>query len=234
MAFFAPTRYWLWGIAMTIELLMPIIGTRILAGTSAHPSHLQERFGLFTLIVLGESIVSVASTTANGSWALLPTLAAVFGFGIAACLWWLYFNFLETAVFIRGIGSVHTFNYGHLPIVMGLALVAVGTEHTIVETASHNILSAGARWTLLGGVALYMTAITFIAVAACRRRFSWQMVMAIMLVLGLAILGQNLSPLVLEGLLLALLVAKVSLQVSMTQPVKNEERVAIKFGDSNQ
>jgi low temperature requirement protein LtrA len=234
IAFPAPTRYWLWGIAMTIELLIPILGTRILAGTPAHPSHLQERFGLFTLIVLGESIVSVASTTANGSWAFLPTLAAVGGFGIAACLWWLYFNFLETAVIIRGIGSVHAFNYGHFPIVMGLALVAVGTEHTIVEAADHSVLSAGARWALLGGVALYMTAISFIAVTACRRRFSWQMVITIVLVLGLAILGQNLPPLVLEGLLFALLVAKVSLQVLTSQPTKNEEQVALEFGDSNQ
>ncbi len=213
---------------MTIELLIPILSSRTLAGTPAHPSHLQERFGLFTLIVLGESIVSVA-TTANGSWALLPIIVAVIGFGIAACLWWLYYNFLETAVLIRGIRSVHVFNYGHLPIVMGLSLVAVGTEHTIVEAANHGVLSAGARWALLGGVALYMTAITLIAVAACRRRFSWQIVIAITLVLGLAILGQNFSPLVLEGLLLALLLVKVSLQVLTAQPAKNEERVAIEF-----
>lgn len=161
LLFPAPTRYWLCGIAMTIELLIPILSSRTLAGTPAHPSHLQERFGLFTLIVLGESIVSVA-TTANGSWALLPIIVAVIGFGIAACLWWLYYNFLETAVIIRGIRSLNVFNYGHLPIVMGLSLVAVGTEHTIVEAANHGVLSAGARWVLLGGVALYMTAITAI------------------------------------------------------------------------
>ncbi len=120
--------------------------------------------------MLGESIVSVSSTTASGSWSILPTLAAVGGFGIAACLWWLYFNFLETAVVIRGIKSVHAFNYGHLPILMELVLVAVGTEQTIIETATHSVLSVGTRWTLLGSVALYMTAIYLIAIAACRRR----------------------------------------------------------------
>ena len=229
----APIKFWLWGIAMTIELLVPILGTRVLAKTPAHPSHLQERFGLFTLIVLGESIVSVA-TTANRSWVLLPTIAAIVGFGVAACLWWLYFNFLETAVVIRGIGSVHAFNYGHFPIVMGLSLVAVGTEQTILEAATHGVLSAGARWALLGGVALYMSAIAFITVAACRRRFSWQMVIAISLVLGLAIFGHTLSPIVLEGLLFTLLLAKVSLQVLTTQPVREAEQVAIEFGDSSQ
>ncbi|MCY7273298.1 MAG: low temperature requirement protein A [Phormidesmis sp. CAN_BIN44] len=170
LAFPAPTRYWLCRLAMTIELLIPILGSRTLAKTPAHPSHLQERFGLFTLIVLGESIVSVA-TTANGSWALSPIVVAVGGFGIAACLWWLYFSFLKTAVVIRGMGSVNAFNYGHLPIVMGRSLVAVGTEHTIVETATQSVLSAGARWALLGGVALCMVAISFIAVSAYRRDF---------------------------------------------------------------
>ncbi len=227
----APTRYAIWGLAMAIELSIPLLGTSVLAKTPAHPSHLPERFGLFTMIVLGEQIVSVASATANGDWDLLPTLAAVGGFGIAACLWWLYFSFLETAVSIRGIRSVHIFNYGHFPIVMGLALVAVGTEHTIIEAAEHSILSAGARWTLLGGVSLYLAAIAFISVTSCRRRFSWEMIAAIALTLGLAIFGQNLSPIALEGLLLALLIAKVSSQVLSAQSIQ-EERVGLEFGNS--
>jgi low temperature requirement protein LtrA len=232
IAFSAPTRYWMWGMAMAIELLIPILGTRILARTPNHPSHLQERFGLFTLIVLGESIVSVASATANGSWNLWATGAAIAGFGIAACLWWLYFNFLETAVAIRGIGSVHVFNYGHLPIVMGLALTAVGTKQAIAEAAKGTVLAGGARWALLGGVALSMSAIAMITVFGCRKRFSWQMVGTIALVLGLAILGQNLLAIALEGLLLLLLMAKVSRQVMTTQ-FNNEEKVSISFGDSD-
>lgn len=213
-----PTRYVLWAIAMTLELGIPIVGSRILAGTPTHPSHLVERFGLFTMIVLGESIVSITSAAANGTWTLFPTLAGIGGFGIASCLWWLYFNFLETAVVNQGIRSVHIFNYGHLPIVMGLALVAVGTEQTIAQAAESAVLSAGARWALLGGVALYITAIALISVGACRHRFSWQMVVAIALVIGLAIWGQTLSLLVLEGLLLALLIVKVSIQVLTRKP----------------
>ncbi|MGH2413822.1 MAG: hypothetical protein ACRDEA_09075, partial [Microcystaceae cyanobacterium] len=52
---------------------------------------------------------------------------------------------LERLSSVRGIGSVHAFNYGHFPLVMGLALVAVGTEHTIVEAADRSVLSASAR-----------------------------------------------------------------------------------------
>lgn len=207
---------------MTIELAVPILGSRLLVGTPVHPSHLPERFGLFTLIVLGEAIVSVSTATADTNWEVPSTLAAVGGFAIAACLWWLYFNFLETAEITKGIRSVHVFNYGHLPIVMGLTLVAVGTEHLILE-AGESALSAGTRWALCGGVALYMLAIAFIWVTACRHRVTWLLVGSVTVTIGLAVLGGSLPPLVLLSLLLALLVGKVSLEVTRSQETRGVE-----------
>jgi low temperature requirement protein LtrA len=179
---------------------------------------LPERFGLLTLIVIGEEIVSVATATTQTNWNLIPTIAAVVGFIIAACLWWLYFNFLETAVVIRGIGSVHTYNYGHLPILMGLSLVAVGIKHTI-EEAEARFLSTGASWALCGGVALYMLSIGIIWVAGCRRRLSWLLVGTVGIALTLAIIGRTLPPLLVEGLLMAMLVAKVTFEILRSKPL---------------
>lgn len=207
-----PTRYILWAIGMAIELILPIAGSKLLAGTPVHPSHLPERFGLVTLIVLGESIVSVAAGTADTNWQLSSTIAAVGGFAIAACLWWLYFNFLETSVIIRGIGSVHVYNYGHLPILMGLTLVAVGTQRTILE-ANESVLAAGTRWALCGGVALYLLSIGAIWIAGCRRRVTGVFIGSVAIAFGLAIAGGSLAPLAVEGLLLAILVTKVSIDI---------------------
>lgn len=223
----APIRYIVWGVAILIELLMPIIGSRLLAGTPVHRSHLPERFGLLTLIVIGEAIVSVATATTQTNWDLVPTVAAVVAFVIAACLWWLYFNFLESAVVIRGIGSVHVYNYGHLPILMGLSLVAVGAEHTI-EEASHQFLSAGTSWALCGGVTLYMLSIGVIWVVDCRRRLTWLLVGTIAIALILAIIGRTLPPLLVEGLLMAMLVAKVTIEILRSKPVlESEENIVI-------
>lgn len=95
---------------------------------------------------------------------------------------------------------------------MGLTLVAVGTQHTILE-ASESVLPAGTRWALCGGVALYMLTIGFISITVCRRRFTWLFVGAIATAIGLAIAGGALPPLVTLGLLLAMLVAKVSVEI---------------------
>jgi low temperature requirement protein LtrA len=203
-----PTRYFCWLVAMLIELSVPILGSKMFANTPVHPSHLPERFGLLTLIVLGEAIVSVASGTTNTNWALIPTVAAVGGFALAACLWWLYFNFLERAVIIRGIRSVHIYNYGHLPIIMGISLVAVGTKHTIHE-ASHAFLSTGARWALCGGVGLYLLSIGTILVLGCRRRLTWLLIVSIATSFSLAIFGGSLPPLIVLGLLVTVLVIKI-------------------------
>jgi low temperature requirement protein LtrA len=109
---------------------------------------------------------------------------------------------------VRNVG----YNYGHLPILMGLTLVAVGTQHTILE-ASESVLPVGTRWALCGGLALYMLTIGFISITVCRRRFTWLLVGAIAVALGLAIAGGSLPPLVTLGLLLAMLVGKVSLEI---------------------
>ncbi len=95
---------------------------------------------------------------------------------------------------------------------MGLTLVAVGTQHTILE-ASESVLPVGTRWALCGGLALYMLTIGFISITVCRRRFTWLLVGAITIALGLAIAGAALPPLVLLGLLLAMLVGKVSFEI---------------------
>lgn len=210
-------RYVVWGIAMTIELAIPIIGSRILAGTPVHPSHLPERFGLFTLIVLGETIVSVASATQNTTWSLLPTIAAIGGFVIAACLWWLYFSFLESAVIIRGIRSVHVYNYGHFPILLSLGTLSVGVAQTIAQVG-HSTLDAVTRWALCGGVALYILSVIAIMMVACRRHVTVLSLLVIAIALGLAIFGGILPPIVIEGVLIGALLLKVTADI--TRPIE--------------
>jgi hypothetical protein len=58
-----------------------------------------------------------------------------------------------------------------------------------------------------------MVAISAIWMTACRKKFSWVTVVSISIALGLAIFGGAFPPLVLEGILLAMLVWKVSLDI---------------------
>ena len=96
----------------------------------------------------------------------------------------------------------------------------------VIEEASHQFLSAGTSWALCGGVALYMLSIGVIWVVDCRRRLSWLLIGTIAIALILAIIGRTLPPLLVEGLLMAMLVAKVTIEIMRSRPV-------VEMGDEN-
>src|SRR3712207_9058015 len=83
-------------VLVAAELAVPALAERRLV-TPWHPEHIAERYGLFTLIVLGEVILgatnAVTEALTEHTEELLPlaTLAAA-GLVVVFALWWLYFD----------------------------------------------------------------------------------------------------------------------------------------------
>ena len=103
-----------WALAVC-ELLVPLWAERA-APTTWHEEHIAERYGLFTLITLGESIlaasIAVRSATEAGASvkSLLPIIAG--GLLIVFSFWWLYFEgHAHDALTSRGAAFV--WGYGH-------------------------------------------------------------------------------------------------------------------------
>ena len=63
-----PRRYLLWALGLAVDLSAPWLGRGRMARAPIHASHITERFGLFTLIVIGESVISVAQGAAGVDW----------------------------------------------------------------------------------------------------------------------------------------------------------------------
>jgi low temperature requirement protein LtrA len=183
-----PARYVLWGVALVIELSAPWVGRRQIARAPVHASHLVERFGLFTLIVLGESVISVAQAAALVEWTAATVVAGVGGFLAVASLWWLYFDRLDEGV-VRSVLRGLVWNYAHLPLLAGLVTVAVGTEFAIREAATGR-LERSTTLALGGGTALYLLATVVIGLAvrrgSDRRLWLWLGAAAASLAIGLA------------------------------------------------
>jgi low temperature requirement protein LtrA len=205
-----PARYLLWGVALVIELSAPWVGRHQIARAPIHASHLVERFGLFTLIVLGESVISVAQGAADVDWTATTLAAAVAGFLIVAGLWWLYFDRLEEGA-VRSVLRALVWNYAHLPLLAGLVSVAVGTEYAIREAAA-GTLDRTTTVALGGGLALYLLATVVIGLAVRRgghrRLWLWLGAAAVSLLIGLTWpVGLPVGLLVALDLVLAALVA---------------------------
>jgi low temperature requirement protein LtrA len=158
-----PARYVLWAVALTVELSAPWVGRRQIAKAPIHATHLVERFGLFTLIVLGESVISVAQGAADVDWTAQTVAAALGGFVVVACLWWLYFDNIDDGA-IRSVLQGLVWNYAHLPLLAGLVSVAVGVEYAVVEAAGGR-LERSTALALGAGTALYLLATVVVGLA---------------------------------------------------------------------
>ncbi len=202
-----PIRFVLWGLGLAVDFATGITAKRFQIALLPHPEHLPERFGLFTIIVLGEAIIAVVNGVSQQEWDVQSAISAVFGFGIAFSLWWIYFENVSGSV-LQGsgagkkIGLFQVWLYGHLPLVIGLATTGVGVEHVIMSDANQ-ALPTPQRWLICGGVALCLFSLSILhrtgIIFRCKVRAKYRLGAAATLII-LAVVGISLPPIVIIGL----------------------------------
>jgi low temperature requirement protein LtrA len=130
---------------VVLELAVPPWAERT-RSTSWHPHHIAERYGLFTIILLGESVLAtstgVQSAFESGGVGGAFVTIAVGGLVLLFALWWLYF--LEPSG--RGLADnrrgSYLWGYGHYGIFAALAAVGAGLEVAVEQTGHHLEVSA--------------------------------------------------------------------------------------------
>jgi low temperature requirement protein LtrA len=130
------------GIMIGAEIAVPIIAERI-GHTPWHPHHITERYGLFVLILLGESLLGSANAIVEALGhtkdpAPLISLAALTLITTAA-LWWLYF-WPPHHHAIRSFASSLAYGYGHYLIFAAAGALSAGIEIEIDVLAGHGEL----------------------------------------------------------------------------------------------
>jgi low temperature requirement protein LtrA len=164
-----PARYALWAAGLAVDFATPWIGRRlgVLRGFPLDTSHLPERFGLFTIIVLGETILGVVGGMSEVRWQAASVVTAALAFAVAVCIWWIYFTFVEEAPFAYNLGSGQPYIYSHLPIVVAVAVIGVGMRHAIVE-ALHPALEPETLRLIGAGVVLWLVSFLVLQLANVR------------------------------------------------------------------
>jgi len=154
----APGKYVLWAVALAFELAAPPRAWRLMRHAPIHPAHIPERFGLLTIIVLGEAVLAVVIGTVDVKWSVLSGTTAFAGFLAAAAIWWIYFEFFDPSVASSGVARGMTFVYAHYFLAAGIAALGVGVRVAIISAAPGNAF-AHAGWVAAAGAALYMFAL---------------------------------------------------------------------------
>lgn len=117
---------------VVLELLVPVFAERA-RSTPWHPHHISERFGAFTLILLGESVVG--STAAmlvaiERQGALVYVGVAATALIVLAGMWWFYFA-LPRDELVGGLRASMGFGYGHFVVFAAAGAFSVGIENVL-------------------------------------------------------------------------------------------------------
>jgi low temperature requirement protein LtrA len=177
-----PARTALWLAALALDYAAPLVtywvpGQRRLSPTAweVETSHFAERFQLFVIIVLGESIVLTGATATDVGLTSSVVVALGVAFLSSVALWWLYFGPAATSAVRRiaaddapGRVGRDAYTYLHLPIVAGILLTAVGDE-LVITHPSDELGTAGAL-VVLGGPALYLLGLVAFGTRVGRRQ----------------------------------------------------------------
>ena len=147
-------------VALAFDVSSPYVSG--VAELPVRPAHFAERFALFVIITLGESIVSIGvGAGARPHGAVL--IAVALAFLLAVLLWWAYFDVVSTAAerrlgraarAERAILARDAYTYIHYVIVAGIVGFAVGCKKLVADPTQH-LATAGAV-ALCGGVAIYL------------------------------------------------------------------------------
>jgi low temperature requirement protein LtrA len=216
-----PVRTALWLAALAIDYAAPLAtfwvpGRKRLTGAAwdVDTAHFAERFQLFVIIALGESIVAIGATTSALALDAARLAAFVIAFAGAAAMWWLYFG--GAAVIAerrlarapdRTVVARDAYTYLHVLMVAGVIVSAVGDELVIGRPTA--VLTGAQVAGVVVGPALYLWAHVLF-----RRRLagSWghRRSAGAAACVAVAALGKLVPALVLGGLIAAVLVAVIA------------------------
>mgnify|MGYP001807586648 CR=1 FL=1 len=105
-----------------------------------HPHHIAERYGLFAIILLGESVlavtVAVQESLADGVNAPL-VIVAVAGLVLLFTLWWLYFSEPAAEGLVKRRDRSYIWGYGHYAVYASLAAIGAGLEAGVKVVTHH-------------------------------------------------------------------------------------------------
>jgi low temperature requirement protein LtrA len=165
-----PARLPVFALLAAGELCVPL-WAEAASRTPWHPGHIAERYGLFTIIVLGEAVLatSIVVQAALGGTTSFGDLApdVIGGLLVVFSMWWVYFD-MPAGQLVREVrrafddrlSGAFTWGYGHYLIFASAAAVGAGLTVAVHQVAHRTQLDQlGAALTVTVPVAVYLTVV---------------------------------------------------------------------------
>ncbi len=159
-----PFAYVLWGAGTLLVFASPFPrhARNLMSDVPMDYGHLSERFGLLTLIVLGEAFVKVLATLSQREARPAVYLEAAILLVLVSSLWWIYFDDVGGArVRLQRFQPV-IWIYSHLPLQMSLVAAGVALKKVVSLDSYANPMKEEYGWLLASTVGVCLLAVAAI------------------------------------------------------------------------
>jgi low temperature requirement protein LtrA len=175
------SRVLLWSFALVLEYASPLarfwvpsLGPSPRESLDISGEHMAERCALFVILCLGETILTTGRNAAEHMQSNLTFAVFCSAFLTTGFMWWIYFHHgqQKTADKAEETSAPATvahglFTYGHLPIVAGIILTAVGEDFSLSHPDEQSSIKNALA--ILGGPALFLAGNIWLKVAAAEK-----------------------------------------------------------------
>jgi low temperature requirement protein LtrA len=146
---------WLLGMLLIVRE-----GQGIAGGLS--PTHsLVERFGLFTIVVLGELVLGAVAGFSLAGQDFKTIVTGMLALGLGFGFWWIYFDLVGGRMPSQDGAALGIWLTGHLPVAGSIAAAGAGIV-SLIEHAHDSSTPAETAWLVAGSVAIGLVALTLI------------------------------------------------------------------------
>jgi low temperature requirement protein LtrA len=166
-----PSRVTVWVVAVLVDMITPFLATKVAPGRVFHAAHITERYGLFTLIVLGETILAVSiglrDVIDKGGLDSSTVIVCASALTTAFAIWWLYFDTLGSNALERHRKAAFIWGYGHALLYAAIAALGAGVAAQLDEPPS-----SLSRWFVALPTMIALVSLAWLQVSANLRRES--------------------------------------------------------------
>jgi low temperature requirement protein LtrA len=180
------------GLMTLVELAGPwLVERRNRDKSPWHAHHIAERYGLLTIIALGEGVIgTVASLSAvvqSQGWSADAVLVAVAGTGLTFGMWWIYFVVPAAHLLHAQRDKAVPFGYAHIVVFTSIVATGAGLHTAAYYIERHSTLgSVGTVLSVAIPVGIYIGSVYLVYVLLVGERDSFHALMVALTAVVLA------------------------------------------------
>ena len=205
LAVASPARYSFWAAALLADAIGALAMLSPRRRVPLNPAHLADRFQIFVLIVLGESVARLISAAAMRPWSLPLAVVLAAALITLAALWWAWLTAADRQA-LDSQPAIAGFTALNLPVVAGIAAASAGLHIAILAADGAGTIAAGPRVALYGGVGIYLLATAILPSKKMTRSARAARLVTSLAAMGLIFMGAIVEPVYLVPALTVVLV----------------------------